>query len=193
MNARPSLLSLPLENFEHLQARYHAMPLAERAARALADAGPALEAAEAILLQLAAGHKMKPLFESLRGNAALTGKMRGSEAKTALMDGNADFLDASRKKLSSWRKTMERLAAGEGIMGESGTQHIDAQAPVAAAILGGASVSGFLSIVQIALAEMGKADTEHAAVYSSNIAKIRRCATILSDCDNAASFIGCLH
>lgn len=185
--------SMQLVDFGELQTRYQAMPLASRANAVLKDAESALLTADQILASLAAPMKSKHIFDGIRKNQALIGKMRPSEAKNMLLDGNNDFLDVTRKKLAAWRKTMERLGQGEGIITESSGQYISSQVPLAMALASSASVSGYLSIIQIAISELAKADSKSNVQHSSVQTKIRRCATILSDCENAASFTAVVH
>jgi hypothetical protein len=115
---------MQLVDFGELQTRYQAMRLASRAEAVLKDAEPALHTAENILSTLASQPKMKHIFEGIRKNQALIAKMRASDAKTMLLDGGNDFIDVTRKKLSAWRKTMERLRQGEGIISENNREYI---------------------------------------------------------------------
>jgi len=185
----PKSPMLPLADFGALQTRYQALRLASRAEAMLKDADPALQAAEQLLDVLSAHPECKKLFVSLRANSLLIGKMRPSEAKNMLTDTSCDFIEGTRHKLAAWRKTMERLGQGEAIMSEGGKEFIPGHAPLALAILGNACVSNYLSIIQLVLAELAKIDEE----YKSTVAEIRRCATVISDCEVASGLDRMVH
>ncbi len=178
----------PLEPFGELEKRYLSLPLASRGASVLKDADPALQAAERILQFLADHPRIKQTFAQIRQNHLLTGKMRASEAKNLLMEGE-DFIEVTRHKLAAWRKTMQRLADGEGIVNIQNKEYIAGDAPLALAIAGSAGIGNYLSIIQLVLAELIKNDAGNAAHYQSAVAEIRRCATVLGDCEYAS----CLH
>lgn len=167
-----------------MQARYEALKLPARALVVLKDALPALDTAEAILAGLAAQAKIKQAFDKLRKNSLLTGKMRASEARNLLMDPADDFIAAARRKLAAWRKTMERIGEGEGVSNTGGKDFIPHDAPVAMAVAGSAGIAGYLSIIQLAAAELTK--MEGKTTLPSSVAELRRCATILSDCESAS-------
>jgi hypothetical protein len=185
--------AMQLADFGELQARYQALSLSTRAAAVLKDAEPALQTAEQMLAALANHPKTRHIFDNIRKNQALMGKMRPSEAKNMLLDGSNDFIDVTRKKLSAWRKTMERIGQGEGVITEKSREYISSQVPLAMALASVATVSSYLSIVQVALGELSKIDSKNAFQHNSMLAKIRRCATLLSDCENAASFTTVVH
>lgn len=184
---------LALMDFGALQTRYQALPVAARAQAVLTDAEPALKAAQAVLAGLAADAKTAKAFDALRANAALTGKMRASEAKTALMDAKNDFLDVTQHKLASWRKTAERLTQGEGVTKDNKGEFIAADQPVAAAVAAMGAAGGYLSVIQLALSELAKADKKHAGKYQADVARIRRAATLISDCETASGIGALVH
>jgi len=185
----PTSFMRPLEGFDVLQSRYQALGLAGRAQEVLKDAEPALQAAEHVLNLLSEHPSSKKLFTGLRGNSLLIGKMRASEAKNMLMDASCDFIEGTRHKLAAWRKTIERLGSGEAIMSEGGKEFIPGHAPLALALIGNACVSNYLSIIQLAFAELAKTDS----TYSATISEIRRCATVLSDCEVASGIDKLVH
>lgn len=191
--ARTGFDAMKLEDFGKLQARYSALGLAHRAGAVLADAKPALVMAEDILAGLGSGGKSRQLFDKLRKNSPLVARMRASDAKSALMDSGNDFLDVTRKKLSAWRKTIERLSLGEGIVVEGNREFISSRDPLCAAMLGIASLSSYLSVVQLAIAEQAKAEPDAATYYQSLATKLRRCATLISDCENAGGLASVVH
>src|SRR5688572_3003870 len=98
-------LALPLEDFGALQKRYQSLSLPERAKAVLSDAKPALFMADQVLGHLHSQPKIRTVFDEIRKNSVLTSKMRPSEARNVLLDGNADFIDHTRRKLQAWRKT----------------------------------------------------------------------------------------
>ena len=187
----PALLAL--EDFSKLQARYQTLGLAERAKAVLKDAKPVLQTAERILSSLAAHPGVKQIFTDIRKNPALVGKMRPSEAKTILLDDSNDFIVSALHKLTSWRKTMERVSQGEGIVNDKGREYIPGTMSVAMALLSVSTVDAYLAVIQLALMEMAKKDPARAGDHQSNIVKIRRCATLISDYDHASSIRALIH
>ena len=192
-SAPVSFESLRLEDFGALQARYHGLKLTHRAGAMLADAKPALQLAEEILQSLGQGSKTKQLFERIRKNSALIAKMRPSDAKTALLDGSVDFMDVTRKKIAAWRKTIERISLGEGIVVENSQEFLSSSNPLCAAVLSVGSLSHYLSVIQLAIAEQAKQDSANAVYYQSLTTKLRRCATVISDCESASSLSSLVH
>ena len=178
------VLAVKLEEFGQMQARYEALKLPARAEAVLKDAMPALEAAEKLLTELASQAKIKQAFDKLRKNSLLTGKMRASEARNLLLDPADDFIAAARRRLAAWRKTMERVAQGEGVANTGGKDFIKRDEPVALAIAGSSGLASYLSIIQLAAAELAK--LEGKTTLPPGVAELRRCATILSDCESAS-------
>src|SRR5690606_37331956 len=84
--ANTPLDAIKLEDFGKLQARYQAMQLSPRAQAVLADAETALKTADRILANLGNHKRIGEVFDSIRQNSVITGKMRPSEAKNMLMD-----------------------------------------------------------------------------------------------------------
>lgn len=187
------LVMLPLENFETLQRRYQSMRLGNRAIAVLEDAKPALQMADALLASLSKNPKIWVALDAVRKNTPLIEKMRNSEAKQSLQDRNIDFIITAQHKLASWRKTIERIAAGEGIVALPSEDYIPAHVPLALAISNLNVIGGYLSIIQLVLAELMRIDEKNAETYNVNIAKIRRCATYLSDCELASSIATLVH
>lgn len=185
-------MAMPLPDFGQLQERYQALKLARRASAVLADAQPALEAAEECLATLSGHKEIKRAFDSLRKNSLLTGKMRASDAKTTLAEG-VDFLEATRHRLSAWSKTMERLSRGEGIANENNKEYIPQSEPLAMAITGNGALCSYLSILQVIIGELAKLDKERGPAFASMGAQMRRCATVLSDCEHASGISTMVH
>ncbi len=195
-NSLPQTLGLAhmkIEDFGELQARYQALTISKRAQMVLADATPALEAAARILTALAEMKECKQAFDKLRRNSMLMGKLRPSDARVALMDSSCDFIGETARKLASWRKALERLAQGEAVGKENNKEFIRINEPLAIVIAGTFGVSNYISIVQLALMEISKLDSQNAAKYSAMTAEIRRCATVLSDYENASAFQSIIH
>lgn len=189
-----SLAAMKLVDFGQLQARYQSMALALRAQSVLADAEPALDKAEQILQAISVHPHGKQAFTSIRKNVLQISRMRPSEARTLIMDSTTDFLDATRHKLAIWRKTMQRIADGEDIVKDGGgKEYIPANAPLALAIIGCSGISNFLSIIQLALAELATLDREQASAHASSVAQLRRCATLLADCEHASLIQAMVH
>ncbi len=185
--------SLKIQDFGKLTERYQALGLAARAKAVLADAACALQTAEGIVAELGKHPDIKKSFENVRKNHLLADKIRPSEAKTALLEAGSDFIGLTRQKLAAWSKTMERLSNGEGIKKEGAKEYIPRHEPIAAAIYGIFAIGSYLSILQLALAELTKLDAAHAAHYQSHVVKIRRCATLLCDCEHASAIGGCVQ
>jgi hypothetical protein len=182
-----------LEDFGALQSRYQPLTLSKRALAVLSDAEPVLHTCEQLLGELAEHPDIKKVFDAVRKNPQLTGKMRVSEAKNILMDADNDFIALTLHKLSAWQKTMQRLGAGEGISMENNKEYIPGDVPVALALLSVNGVGAYLGVIQMALAELAKIDTKNAMHHQSNIAKIRRCSTLISDYDSASCLRGVIH
>jgi hypothetical protein len=180
------LTATPLVDFGELQARYQAMGLANRALAVLEDAKPALSVAEEVLQLLLGTPQSKEIFATLRKNSVLLDRMRPSEARTHLMDSSSDFVETTRHKLAAWHRTMERISKGEGIVSDKNREYIPGSEPLALAIAGNSCVSSYLSIIQLALNELGKKGGDNAARFASAMVEIRRCATLLSDCEIAS-------
>jgi hypothetical protein len=185
------VLAIKLEDFGQMQARYEALKLPARAGAVLKDATQALDAAEALLMGFAEHKNIKQAFDKLRKNSLLTGKMRASEARTMLLDPSDDFIAGTRRKLAAWRKTMERVSQGEGVTNTGGRDFIPHDAPVALAVAGSFGVAAYLSIIQLAAAELAK--IEGKTTLPPSVAELRRCATLLSDCESASGIPGCVR
>ncbi len=190
----PSLNAIKLEDFGELTQRYQALSLPRRAQAVLMDAEVALKTADRILSRLSAHPSIGEAFSRIRANAQLVGKMRPSEARNILTDSSTDFIDVARHKLAVWRKTMERIAQGEGILFDhQRREYISSQVPLAMAITSASTASTYLSVIQLVFQELEKMHSAEAHAHQVDAAKIRRCATFLSDCENAACFREVVH
>lgn len=184
---------LPLQPFDVLQGRYQPLALQERAEAMLSDATPALMAAAEVLRSLSQSPKIRTIITKFRKNSPLIEKMRPSEARNMLMDPHMDFLDVAQRKLEAWRKTMMRLANGEGIIKANQMEYIPQQLPIALAYGCICNTTHYLSIIQLLLQELEKRDPKHAESYQFSIARIRRCSTVLSDCHSASEITKHIH
>jgi hypothetical protein len=191
--SRTHTAAIPLMDYEKLRQRYQSLGPAGRAAAVLEDAAPALGIAEDILQKLQASNAIKQTFANVRRNSMIAGKMRPSDARDLMLDSNSDFIAATLHKLAAWRKTLERLSLGEGVVMEAGRETIAGTSPMAMALGGNSCVSHYLSIVQLALTELLKTDRKNAVTLRTQLSEIRRCATVLSDCENASAFAGLTH
>ncbi len=189
-----SLNAINLIDFDELQQRYQALSLTQRAHAVLQDADLALRTADRIVSQLSSNINIGVVFDSLRTNAILMAKVRPSEAKNMFLDQSVDFLDVARHKLAVWRKTMERISQGEAILYDHlHKEYISGNMPLAMAIHSASSVSTYLSMIQLVMGELAKLDHKQAQKIQMDAAKIRRCATFLSDCEHAACFREMVH
>jgi hypothetical protein len=188
-----SLEAMKLEDFGKLHERYQSMRLAKRAEAVLSDADIALRTADRLIASLSNHKNIADIFDHIRKNSVIIGKMRPSEAKNILLDGSNDFLDITRHKLAVWRKTMERISQGEGIVNERTGEYISSNVPLAMAIASASTVTNYLSIVQLCYTELAIKEAQNAQKFCMDSAKVRRCATMLSDCENAASFSAMVH
>jgi len=192
--ANTPLDAIQLEDFGKLQDRYQAMPLSQRAQCVLKDAETALKTADRILANLGHHVKINEVFETIRKNSVTTSRMRPSEAKNMLIESGNDFIDVARHKLAVWRKTMERISQGEGILFDhKKKEYISSHVPIAMAINSASTVSIYLSVIQLAYSELMILDADNVHKYGMDSAKVRRCATFLSDCENAARFSEVVH
>lgn len=189
-----SLNALKLEDFGNLQKKYQSMSLPQRAQTVLSDSDLALRTADRILSQLSSNPRIDEVFERIRRNSTVMGKMRPSEAKNILIDTTADFIDVARHKLAVWRKTMERISQGEGILYDHHRkEYISSHVPLALAISSASMACVYLSVIQLVYHELEKLDSKNEQHYKQEAAKIRRCSTFLSDCENAACFREIVH
>lgn len=178
--------ALNLHDFGALQARYQAMSLKTLAASMLEDAAPALELAAEILEHMGTHPLSTKAIASLRGNAALMGRLRPSEAKNQLIDSSVDFVEAAQHKLAAWKKSLERVASGEGVTGADAKERLKSDSPLAVALMGPSGISHYLSVIQLALGEMVRLDDKHSSQYAKVTALLRRCSTVISDCESAS-------
>lgn len=184
---------LAIEDYSSLLSRYQNLGLAQRAKTVLEDTSPAIETAEAVLKQIADNSMLPQALTSIRKNNALVSKLRPSDARNTLLDGSRDFIESTSQKLAAWRKTMQRLSQGEGIVVENNHEFIPQSTPLASAITGTACVSNYLAMIQLILGELTKMDTESTLHYTKLTAGIRRCATVLSDYENVSDIITRIH
>lgn len=190
----PSVLAvLALEDFGKLQDKYRSLGLAARAHAVLDDSSVVMQVAFQILNDLTQHPKTKQAFMAIRADMMLMGKMRPSEAKTVLMDDGADFIGATTHKLLAWQKTMARISQGEGIVKEKGEEFIPNRVAVAAALASVGAIDGYLGVIQLVLTELSRLDEKNADTHKSYLAKIRRCATLISDYDNASLIRSAVH
>lgn len=188
-----NIAAVPLKGFGELQARYQPLKLAARAGAILDDAEPALDAAQRILIALMEHPSIDRAFQALTGNHILHGRLRASEAKSLLLDGKEDFLEITQARLSAWEKSMERLRHGEAIASDQSKEYIPGDAPLALAIAGSGNLSQYLGIVQLAVGELMKIDSKQTGKHLSTSAELRRCATVLSDCEDASGIRTVIH
>ena len=184
---------LQIEDFSLLLSRYQSQNLARRATMVLLDAKPALLVTQKVVDALAANKHLAQALKNIRGNSALIAKIRPSEARNALLDADNDFIKATRNKFAAWSKTLERLSQGEGIEKENGREFIPCSTPVASAVMGNACISNYLAMMQLVLSELVKIDSANAELYAPLVAENRRCATILSDYENASAIASSIH
>ena len=184
---------MQIEDFSVLQSRYQSLTLAKRAEVVLDDAGPALQAAENVLNKLSQQQHLNQALANIRKNATLIGKMRPSDARNTLLDPSINFIEATQHKLAAWSKTMRRLSLGEAIISADGREFIPGDAPLASAIAGNACISNYLAMVQLIWSELVKINSANAGSYNSVIAETRRCATVLSDYENASAITTSVH
>ncbi len=186
-------MPVKLEDFGELQARYQGLSLARRAEAVLYDAEPALYAAEEILVKISGSKHIAQALLNIRKSLPLIGKLRPSEAKNILIDPSTNFIESTRHKLAAWRRTMERLRDGEGIEKTGAKERLPQDSAIALAIMGNSSVSSYLSIIQMILGETVRVDGKNASQYAKTTAQVRRCSTILSDCEIAAEIAKCIN
>lgn len=184
---------LALEDFGKLIDKYQSMGIAARAHAVLDDSAAVMQVALKILGDLTWHPKARQAYVAVRADSMLIGKIRPSEAKNVLLDDGADFTEAAIHKLLAWQKTMARISQGEGIVREKDKEYIPNRVAVAAALASVGSIDSYLAIIQLVITEISRLDSKNAEAHKLNIAKIRRCATLISDYDNASSIRSLVH
>ncbi len=169
---------LRIENFDAIQARYHMLPLANRALAVISDAKPAFTGAQRIIKELAKEDKLDQAVKNLRSNATLISRMRSSEAKSDLLNDSIDFIQTADDKLTQWHKTLDMIARGSANATLATSKRSEQQCVL--------SVSGYLPLIKLIIIELAILNKEDADIYDSMLAETRRCATILSDCECAS-------
>jgi len=188
-----SVMSMKLEDFGVLQARYQSMNLASRAAAVSQDAIPALDKAEDILSQLAELSQTIQACERIRQNINIVNKMRACEAKHILLDAHNDYIMITRRKLGAWRRTIERLSQGEDIIREHGREYVASNTPIAMAIAGVSNISSYLSMVQLIIMELVSMEPRMAPRLKEQLVEIRRSSTLLADYEHASGISQLVH
>ncbi len=178
INTVPDFPIMKLENFGDMQARYQSLPLDGRASVLLNDAEPAFSTAKQILEALEKNPNTSKALANLRNNDIIISRIRNSEAKSCLMDISTDFIKSTTQKLAKWHNTIQSIAQGKAkasIIKENIPEHFS--------VAGG---SGYLALVKLVIAELVKLDSGNKTIYEATLAEIRRCTTILSDCECAS-------
>ena len=171
---------MKIENFSDMQSRYQSLSLSSRASVVLSDAEPALDTARKILATLSAQPKFAKAIHNLRKNSLIITRIRNSEPKTVLMDDSVDFLEATSHKLEEWHKTLEAIARGQTkatVIKEYLPEHLSVAV---------AGASGYLSLIKLIIPELIRLDNANQPMYDTMLADLRRCTTILSDCECAS-------
>jgi hypothetical protein len=171
---------MKIGNFGEMQMRYQLMPLASRASAVISDAEAAFAIVKRILIELSTDPKRIKAVASLRNNSIIVSRIRPSEAKTVFMDESVDFIQTSLQKLEGWKQILQNIAQGKTqatVIKDNFSQHV--------ALTG---ASGYLAIIKLIIPEFVKRDKTNEDGYNSALAELRRCTTILSDCECASEF-----
>lgn len=174
----PAPFMMQIENFGDMQARYQILSLVGRASAVISDVEPALTTAQRILKTLADNPKTPQAVASLRGNSVMLSRIRASEVKSVLMDDSVDLIKSAAQKLTKWDQNLRMIASGEAqvkLMKENIPEHLS--------VSGG---SGYLALIKLVIPELAKIDKANQAAYDTMLAEIRRCTTIISDCECAS-------
>jgi len=169
---------MKIENFGDMQTRYKTMRLNDRAKAVIDDADAAVTLTKNILGELEKSKQTAEALSKLRNNAFIISRIRTSEAKSALMDESVDFIKTSYQKLVKWQKTLEHIAQGKTkavIVKETVPEHLTV-----------AGASSYLALVKLVIQELIKLDEKNKEKYDSMLAELRRCTTIISDCEYAS-------
>lgn len=169
---------MKIENFGDMQTRYQMLPLANRALAVISDAEPAFTTAQRILSTLSKKSILRQAISNLRNNNAIISRIRTSEAKTALMDDSIDFIQIAEQKLEVWNKTLNLIAKGN-----TKATLVKDKLPEHHSV---ASGSGYLSLIKLVIIELSNLDNNNQAIYNTMLTEIRRCTTIISDCECAS-------
>lgn len=169
---------LKIENFGDMQMRYHPLPLDSRASAVLEDVEPAFSTAQKILAALQENPQIAKAATSLRSNSLIISRIRNSEAKSTLIDDSIDFVKATSQKLSKWQSTLQHIAQGK-----TKASIVKENIPMHFSITAG---SDYLALIKLIIPELTRLDEENKDNYDAMLAEIRRCSTILSDCECAS-------
>lgn len=170
--------AMKIEKFGDMQTRYLALPLNGRALAVLSDVEPAFSVAKQILESLQHNVNIGKAVANLRGNSLVVSRIRSSEAKSALMDETVDFVKTTIHKLEKWQNIVKQIAQGK-----TKAYIVKNNIPEQFVVAGG---SGYLSLLKLVIPELAKLDANNKRDYDLMLGELRRCATILSDCECAS-------
>ncbi len=169
---------MKIENFGDMQARYLSLPLSSRASAVLSDVAPAFSISRNILEFLQHNPEIAKAVANLRNNALVVSRIRNSEAKSSLMDETVDFIKTTSQKLEKWQNILQQIAQEE-TKAYIAKDNIPEQFIIV-------SGSSYLSLLKLVIPELIKLDAKNREKYESMLAELRRCTTILSDCECAS-------
>lgn len=169
---------MKIENFGDMQARYLPLPLSSRASAVLCDVAPAFSALKNILESLQHNPQTTKAVASLRNNSLVISRIRNSEAKSSLMDETVDFIRSTSQKLEKWQNILQQIAQ-EKTKAYIAKDNIPEQFIIV-------SGSNYLSLLKLVIPELIKLDAKNREKYELMLAELRRCTTILSDCECAS-------
>ena len=174
---------IALSDYGELQTCYAGMSPVERAQAVYDHAEPSVRLALGLLDVIAGLPDCHTAITQLRANDEIMRRLRHNEARATLLDAKVDYLAVCAQKLLAWHQAIRRVAIGEAVNTDNALGII---------LQAHQGVSAYLSLVPLILGEMSHIDAQHASQYAKATAQLRRCATMISDCETASDIMACL-
>lgn len=184
--------TIPLTDYSKLQSRYLGLDLISRAQKVYEDAQAAVTLSQELIEVISQLPESKKALTLIRNDAQLVGRLRNSEAKMVLMDSNADYFSVCKQKIAAWHLAISRLIQKEDVIEMNGDLVVPADSALGTTLTMHQGVSCYLAILPVVLGELSQLDAANASQYAKTTAQIRRCGTLISDCETASELISCV-